>query len=184
MVEQVTLQTIIMLIQAVGILVAVFYHIMTLQNTRKNQQLTLETRQAQLLMQIYDDWRNPDQLRLFAKSLRMKWDSYEDFQNNYSVEKFEERLPFTSMSYFFEGVGVLVEEGLIDIELVAKLMSGDLKTHWEKFRSYILEAREVRNYPQFFDKTEYLYNQVENLRGRDWIDRTVTDITKEEIISE
>jgi hypothetical protein len=177
---EITYQTIFQFLQTVGILVGVFYYIMTIRTNQRNEQLQLETRQAQLLMQIYNDWRNPDQLRLFAKSMQMTWDSYEDFQSKYSVENFEERLPFTSMSYFFEGVGVLVEEGLVDIELVSKLMSGDLKTHWEKFRPYIIEGREKRNYPQYFDKTEYLYNEVEKLRGQEWIEKTLTDITKKE----
>jgi hypothetical protein len=59
MVEQLTLQTLIMFIQAAGILVAVIYHIMTLRNTRKNQQLQLESRQ----LQLYTSAFQPAQIR-------------------------------------------------------------------------------------------------------------------------
>ena len=68
-----------MLIQAVGILVAVIYHIMTLQNTRKNQQLTLETRQTQLFMQAYHKWIDKD-LNLTNTIIdRWEWQDYDDF---------------------------------------------------------------------------------------------------------
>lgn len=175
----VSLEVIALVLTGLSITASIVYYANVLSNANKTQKMQLETRQAQLLMKLYEEWRNPEQLKLYAKSLQMNWTSYEDFQDKYSVDNFEERLPFTAMSYYWEGVGVLVEEGLIDIKLVSKLFSGDLKTHWEKFRSYIYDARERRNYPQFFDKTEYLYNRIEGLRGFEWIEKTITDITKE-----
>lgn len=175
----VEVETISIVFTGLSISLAAFYYISTLRNTQRTQQLQLETRQAQLLMQIYNNWRNAEQLRLFAKSFLMEWDSYEDFQSKYSIDNFEERLPFTSMSYFFEGVGVLVEEGLLDIRLVAKLISGDLIMHWERFEPIIREHRERRNYQQYFDKVEFLYDQVIKLRGQEWVDKARIDITKE-----
>jgi len=54
-------ETLINLLALISIPIGVFYHIMTLNNTGKNQELTikaqnhaLETRQAQLFMNIYN----------------------------------------------------------------------------------------------------------------------------------
>jgi len=45
MIEPVNLQTVLTYLTLISVSVGVFYHIMTLRNTRKNQQLQLETRQ-------------------------------------------------------------------------------------------------------------------------------------------
>jgi len=165
------LQTISIMIAATGVTIAAIYYIMILRNT-------IRTRHAQLLMQIYRDWRSTDQLRLYAKSIQMEWDDYDDFQSKYGIGNFEERLPFTAMSYFFEMVGVLVEEGLVDIKLVAKLISGDLKVHWERFEPMIREHRERRSFPEYFNKIEFLFNQMVKLRGKEWASARI-DISKD-----
>jgi hypothetical protein len=54
MAEPLTLQTLLTYLTLISVPVGVFYHIMTLRNTRRNQELTLETRQAQMFMQIYN----------------------------------------------------------------------------------------------------------------------------------
>ena len=60
MVEQLTLQTTISLLTLISLTIDVIYHIMTLNNTRKNQRLQLETRQAQLFMQAYGTFVDRD----------------------------------------------------------------------------------------------------------------------------
>lgn len=46
--------TILQFIQAFGIIIGVAYYVMNIENNRKNQELQLETRQAQLLMAVYE----------------------------------------------------------------------------------------------------------------------------------
>ena len=65
----------------ISVPIGVFYHIMTLNNTRKNQQLQLETRQAQLFMQLYNRLEK-DFVTSFLNVMNWEWDSYEDFQMN------------------------------------------------------------------------------------------------------
>jgi hypothetical protein len=56
----VDIQNVLTYLTLISVPVGVFYHIMTLNNTRKNQQLQLETRQTQLFMNLYETWRSPD----------------------------------------------------------------------------------------------------------------------------
>jgi len=65
---EITYQMVLSTLQTLGILVGIFYYVMTLRNQRKNQEISLrkqeltlkaqeqalETRQAQLFMNIYD----------------------------------------------------------------------------------------------------------------------------------
>jgi hypothetical protein len=67
MVEQITFQTIFQFLQTVGILVGVFYYIMTLRNSQRTQQQQLETRQAQLFMQIFIHNTDPDFRRRYIE---------------------------------------------------------------------------------------------------------------------
>jgi len=60
---------------------------------------------------------------------------------------------------FYEGVGVLVKEGLIDIRLVALLMTGTTTLFWRKMEPFIDEIRR-RAYPRAYIETEYLYNAL------------------------
>ena len=51
MAEQITFQIIFQFLQTVGILIGVFYYIMTIRTNQRNQKMQLETRQTQLFIQ-------------------------------------------------------------------------------------------------------------------------------------
>jgi hypothetical protein len=168
MVDQLTLQTIGILMTGISLTIAAAYYTLTLRNTQKNQQLQLETRQAQLFTQLYSEFRSADNLRLYGKALQMMWDDFDDFEKKYGLEDWEKRVPYTSMSLFYEEIGVLLEEELIDINLVIQLIGGTFRWFWEKFEPIVLEHRVRQRYPQYFDKMEYLYNEIKKLRGHQW----------------
>ena len=101
----------------------------------------------------------------------MTWTDYDDFQSKYGEDSMDERMPYTAMAMFYEEMGVLVEQGLIDINLVIQLIGGSFRQFWIKFKPIIYETRERRNYPQYFDKMEYLYNEMYKIRGEEWTKR-------------
>jgi len=162
------LQTVLTYLTLISVPVGVIYHIMTLRNTRRNQEQQLETRQAQLFTQLYSEFRSAENLRLYGKALQMTWDDHDDFEKKYGLENWEKRIPYTSLSLFFEEIGVLIEEELIDIYLVIQLIGGTFRMFYEKFEPYVLEVRVRQRYPQYFDKMEYLYKEIEKLRGHQW----------------
>ena len=61
---------------------------------------------------------------------------------------------------YYEGIGVLIEDGLIDIGLVAKLSSGNIISFWERFGDGVKAIREYYNWPRWAIMVEYLYDQV------------------------
>ena len=148
-------QTISTVFAGVGISVAAIYYIMTLRNQHRS-------RQAQLFMQIYNNYAKSDYIQNMSDALRMDYTDYDDFQEKY--ERYATRAPYTSICFFYDGIGVLVEEGLIDIRLVAKLMFGDITWHWHHFGPYILESRKRRNHPEYMYYNEFLYNEVVKVR--------------------
>ena len=134
-----------------SIIVGVAYYIMNIQNNQKNQELTLkaqqqqlETRQAQLFMQIYSHWYTTD-----------FWDHWETLMNydfkdyNQYVEKLTPEISRSNRTLFsfFEGLGVLVKRELIDPYLIDDLLSAIITSYWNKMKPFWIEYRVRHNTP-------------------------------------
>ena len=149
----VDIQTLSFVLTGIGIIGAIRYYTLTLRNVNR-------TRQAQLFTQLYSDFRRPENLRLMGEAFQMNWSDYDDFQTKYSAtEQVEDRIPYSTWSMYFQEIGVLVKEGLIDISLVAQFLPDTFRSYWHKFEPIILEHRERANYPQYFAGIEYLYKE-------------------------
>ena len=60
MIDPTTVSMIRDLVAIFGVIAGFTYYVLTVKNTRKNQQLQLETRQAQLFMQIFQEFSSVD----------------------------------------------------------------------------------------------------------------------------
>jgi len=158
MIDQNSIETVVTVIQAVTLTLAAFYYILTLQNNQRTQRQSLETRQAQLFMQIYNRWSGQD----FQDAWQL-WNSFEFNSLEQGIEVFRmarARRARGILSAFFEGIGVLVKEELIDIRLVAELISVPIEVFWDKISPIIDELREYENNPRELTETEYLYKAL------------------------
>jgi hypothetical protein len=157
------LETILKYITLISVPIGVFYHIMTLSNTRKNQKMTLETRQAQLFMYMYDRWSDPEFMKHWYIIEKWEWTDYDDFIQKYKSDE-DVYVHFGTVARFYEGVGVLVDKELVDPILVDDLVSGHLISFWGKFgESYIKERQVHDNYPQYGEFIEKLYHEIKNI---------------------
>ena len=66
-------QTIGVLITAASVSVAAIYYIMTLRVQQTNMKLTLETRQAQFMMQLNDSMTNVEVYKDWLELMNMEW---------------------------------------------------------------------------------------------------------------
>ena len=135
---------------------------MTLRNTRKNQQLQLETRQDQLFMNLYKAWRSPDFHKQWHTIRRLEWRDYDDFSQRYGEKEndIEVILSYTSVMTFFDGIRVLVKNGLVDMNTVYDLLSTTVLWTWEQYEPIMRGDRENFQRPQMWDDFEFLYNEV------------------------
>lgn len=72
-----TIQAISQVMTAVGVVAAASYYILMVRNTNQNQQLTLETRQAQLFMQVYDRWNSSEFIKFWFEFKEADFEEYE-----------------------------------------------------------------------------------------------------------
>jgi len=165
-------------LQTVGILVGIIYYITIMRNQQRTRELSLraqeltlkaqeqasETRQAQLFMNIYNQSFTSRQfLDALQRVINLQWKDFDEYLALFDYtnpETRENRLAMMTLTGFFEGVGVLVKEGLLDIRMVALLMTGPVKSYWEKIVPIVEKYRERDNYPRMVSETEYLYNEL------------------------
>jgi hypothetical protein len=182
----VDVQTIGVLVTAASVSVAAVYYAFTLRINMKNQELTLkaqessaktqelalkaqqqnlETRQAQLLMQIFDKVNNKDFLEDWIETLwSWKWDTYEEYITKYG-SKPENVSKLTHIWDTLSGIGVLLENGLVDSKMLYRLLLqgwGPIM-YWEKYEPNIKEFGRRTGEPKMYSGFEFLYNELSRL---------------------
>lgn len=171
----VTYQMVLSTFQTVALLVGIVYYITIMRNQQKTRDLTLKaqeqtlrTRESQLFMNIYNQsFANPQFLNavriIHLKSPEIK--STTDFMTAYDYYNPKPDDPAFVEAYnyvgsFYEGLGVFVKEGLIDIRLIALTMTGMTRSTWEVVGPYLDELREITGFKRMISEWEYLMNTL------------------------
>ena len=126
------IQTITVVITGISIIIGVILSL----NSRKQE---LETRQAQLFMEINNRWNQRDFAQaylMFRYGYEWKGKDEEDIMAFFDMHEARGReawIDWQTLAAYFEGIGVLVRKGLLNIDLVEDLFSGRIIAVWEKF---------------------------------------------------
>ncbi len=177
---EVTYQMVLSTLQTAGILVGIFYYIMTLRNTQKTRELTLEsqelsrkaqqqaaeTRQAQLFMQLYREYASEKLQKTYIELMQMEWQDLDDFAKKYdsgvSADSYAKRYGHWN---WFNGIGLLLRKNLVDADIVYDTLgeSGAIFM-WNKFEPIIRANREEFNLPHHLTGFEYLAGEMKKMR--------------------
>jgi hypothetical protein len=165
---EITYQMVLSTVQTAGILVGIFYYILTLRN-----QIML--RKSQFLYTIYDKLTDPEELKhSYTDLLQWQWDDFEDFERKYGLDEntdaFHQRHAMFNWANF---IGSLLMKDLIDIELVYKFVPFGFPQLWNKFKPIIEEQRVRYNFgPDYHAGFEHLAEEIERIRKRKQIEPT------------
>jgi len=159
------IQTISVVIAAVSVVIGVINSILSSRRAEKNDQQTLETRQAQLYMQIYNRWNSKDIVNAYGQA-RYAYTPPKDMNDylmyNSDVNP-EAYANLMMLGTFYEGLGVLVKKGLIDITLIEDLLSQRVIWHYETWAlPFVDEIRKEANDPIMWNHFEYLYHEMKH----------------------
>lgn len=165
MAEPVSLQTLLTYLTLISVPVGVFYHIMTLRNTRRNQDQQLETRQAQLFMSLYNRLSDKNFNQDWMDAVTLTINSQEEYLRLFrdAEKRTEIGSAVNALFAYFEGIGVLIKRGLVDIHLVDDLMSSYILMTWNKYGPFIKEQQESANRPELWEHFEYLANEIKKV---------------------
>ena len=162
---EITLPVVLQIVQTVGILVGIIYYFFIMRNSQRNQQMQLETRQAQLFMQSYQKTATVELQTLAFEILEWEWTDYADFVEKYvkDTRKYGE---WVSFMLHINGIGILLKEKYIDSELLYKMDQDGVAPMmwWYKFESVIREMREQMNNPDLMKYFEYYVKEMSRLR--------------------
>jgi hypothetical protein len=163
-VEPITFQTVFQFLQTASIMVGITYYVLTLRNQRRNQEETLETRQAQFYMQIYNQGVNDRNfIEAFLRIQSLEWSNSQEFLETINYENPETRenaIALTTLVGYYEGVGTLVKENMLSIRWIALLFGSWTRIFCEKIKPVAEDARVHNKAPRTFSETEYLYNEL------------------------
>ena len=172
------LSTIRDLVAIFGVIAGFSYYVLTVRANKKNQELMLksqelsrqaqeqqlETRQAQLFMQIFSRIYEERNILNAIELLKSEWKDYDDWYSQYGLVNPEGYAKFNSRAIFYEGIGVLVKRGLIDASLVDDLISSHTLRFWSKIQDVVYEYRKRTGDNDYCEWVEYLADEVKKLR--------------------
>ena len=153
-------QTIGLLVTAASVSIAAIYYTISLHNQN-------ETRQAQLFMQLYSQISTNKELFRHIMEHMIVWEykDFDDFEGKWGLKTNPDENTYWHLdANFLEGVGILVNRGLVSVSLVESWMGFWVIGHWEKFSPYIREFRVRYNDPRLFIENERLYSKVKEYR--------------------
>jgi hypothetical protein len=94
------------LVAIFGVIAGFSYYVLAVRATRKNQELTLETRQAQLFMQLYNRWSDPEFGKYYgAARYRYTEHIFEILKKSVDPYDPDVHAPYHALGQFFEGMG-------------------------------------------------------------------------------
>jgi len=159
------IQAVYYMVAATGVLVAAVYYIYNMRISQRNsalalktQQQTLETRQAQMFMNIYQQTATKEFSSAYNTFLSYEWKNFDEFRE--LCQKKEILDQFQILAMYWEGIGVLVREGFLPIRLVALLITGMTRSFWEKLNPIKVDMRVNLGWVRWMSETEYLYDEL------------------------
>jgi len=169
LVDLALLQSVSYIAGALGVCVAAVYYVYNMGATRKTQELALkaqqqnlETRQAQLFMQVFNRY-DTEFWKQWLQGMSREYKDYDEWNRDRSDQNLSAaRLNVTT---YMMGIGTLVKRGLLSSDIVADLMGGPVIMWWQKFFDYYREYRVRANYPGYVEDLEYLYDELMKLHS-------------------
>ena len=161
MVDQLTLQTLSIVLTGLTLSIAAIYYMLTLRYTRMNMKNTLETRKADILQRhaqinatqdFMDAWHDLYYNQNFL--------TFQEWRQDYGVTSPDHYTSLIAMIQYYEILGVLLRQGLVDMELVEQLWQPlHIIIIWEKVEPVVKGWRETYADDSIYSNIEYLFNR-------------------------
>jgi hypothetical protein len=158
----VDIQTISIAIASVSVVAGVGYYVLQIRHQTRIRQTDLVTKLS------YDISTNREFLEAFVDIMEVEFEDYDDFVKRYGKPFSKNQVPmsFMMISNFFEQVGILLKNELIDASLVEQLFPNPSMI-WEKTKPIIEGMRKEYHDPDFHNWFEYLYNEMKKREQRE-----------------
>ena len=160
--ELLILQTIGVGVAAISVVIGVLSWIQTNRHAQRMRDRELETRQAQLFMQLYSLYDSRDFLEDYGNvAWVFAYKDLSDWMKKYGPKtNIAAYSSWIRVGRFFDGAGILVKKNLIDINLIIDMMREVIVYSWDKMEPWVIEQRKMLRHPQLWENFEYLASEV------------------------
>lgn len=117
-------------------------------------------RRTDVIMRIYDRFGTREVVEAINRVGNAKFENIADYGKKYGFTD------IAQIGELFEGVGVLLEQNLIDIKMVDRLFGPTLNLLWVRMKPVLYAMREGLKEPFFFSHYEYLVNRLDSYRKK------------------
>ncbi len=160
MIDQMTLQTMGIMLAALSFVIAAIYYAMNLREIARNRRITLTTTLLQPFM-------TEEGNRLHMYLWDMEWSNLDEYNSKYdhraSPESYAKRMAAWNR---FESIGLLYREGLLDMETLFSSIGGIIAVLWRKYEPIVEMYRETDYDKSAYENWEYLANEMLRLGHR------------------
>jgi len=168
----VSYQMVLSTLQTVGLLVGIFYYVLTLRNQQKNQEISQrnqkaahETRQLQYLLEFTKETveSSHKDLKQFWGSMTAEWSDFKDYLEKYGpyTEHFNYRMSTWNR---FHIAGLMVRDGLVDVKTYMEYVGDSPVKMWGKYKEIVYEYRTRLKNPVMYLGWEILAEEIEKYR--------------------
>jgi len=155
-------------VSIIGLSASIIYYANVLRNANKTQKMQLETRQAQLFIQICNQTlNNPAFMKGYYVIMDSEWEDFNEYIEFLGKPGSENWNDIFLVGGILESIGVMVKEGLVDISLVWSLMGRIVIAYYEKIGPMLKErsrqwseSRSEREKSRLEWKADYLYHEL------------------------
>jgi hypothetical protein len=149
--------TVSSIITTVSIVVGVVFTILEIRHLAR-------TRRTDIIVKIYERFGSKELVEAMMEIGAAKFVSLEDYRKEYGFTEVVE------IAVLFEGVGVLLDQNLIDIKMADHLFGPTLNSLWQRMEPVVYAMRKGLNEPFFFSHFEYLVKALSFYRKKVSID--------------
>ena len=169
------------LVAIFGVIAGFSYYVLTVRNAQKERQMGM-------LMQLYQTKHSPEGIYRMWRIMVLTWDDFDDYLEKWGPydhpEVTEELKLITSSWSFYDGLGKILKEGMVDLDTVYEMLGLRILMVWFKYETII---KSLRNFEEgnpgsdYLSNFEYLANvmiKVRKMRGQSlplsWLHHTST----------
>ena len=148
------------IIVAVGVLIGVVYYVLQMRHQEK-------MRRTDLVIRLYSTWESKEFSEATLKTWNLGFKGYDDFVKKYGdwYSETEHYVALRMVCSFFELIGILLFNNLVDVNLVAKTFRIPIETTWEKIKPLVEGARRTYG-PYLYYNFECLYDEMKKREQR------------------
>jgi len=140
------------IVAAVGVLVGVVLTVLELRHLVKQ-------RKTDLITNLYSIYCSEAFQKGWHTFMAEELTSLKAYQEKFEVE-------FPPSAVFFNEIGILLEKGLVDVNLVNSLFGGVVPRYWKKMKPFLAICRNEVGQPKLGRGIEYLGNEIEKLQSK------------------